>query len=127
MENSMLRKLAGLIAGLAVCAWVAPGLAQSGPNGGQVAGTGSHKAELVVSQTELTVYLLEDGKLHDAKGTTMRAVIQQAGKTTTIDFADQDGKKLVARLPAPLDKGAIVVISGKDHHGDRFNARYVIK
>jgi hypothetical protein len=123
----MPRKLALVIAGLAILAWVAPGLAQSGPNGGLVAGTGSHKTELVVGQTELTVYLLENGKPHESKGTTMRAVIQQSGKTTTLDFADQDGKKLVAKLPAPLDKGAIVVISGKDHHGDRFNARYVIK
>ena len=57
----------------------------------------------------------------------LRAVIQQAGKTTIIDLADQAGKTLVATLPAPLDKGAIVVVSGKDHHGDRFNARYVIK
>jgi hypothetical protein len=123
----MPRKLAGLIAGLAMLAYAAPGLAQSGPNGGMVAGAGSHKTELVVGQTELTVYLLEDGKPHESTGTTMRAVIQQAGKTTTVDFADQAGKKLVAKLPAPLDKGAIVVISGKDHHGDRFNARYTIK
>jgi len=123
----MPRKLAGLIAGLALLAWAAPGLAQTGPNGGMVAGAGSHKTELVVGPTELTVYLLEDGKPHESTGTTMRAVIQQAGKTTTVDFADQAGKKLVAKLPAPLDKGAIVVISGKDHHGDRFNARYAIK
>jgi hypothetical protein len=123
----MPRKLALLVAGLAILAWVAPSLAQSGPNGGLVAGTGSHKTELVVGQMELTVYLIEDGKPHESKGTTMRAVIQQGGKTTTVNFADQDGKKLVAKLPAPLDKGAIVVLSGKDHHGDRFNARYVIK
>jgi hypothetical protein len=120
-------RLALLIAGLAILAWVAPGLAQSGPNGGLVAGTGSHKTELVVGQTDLTVYLLEVVKPHDSKGTTMRAVIQQTGKTTTLDFTDQDGKKLVAKLPAPLGKGTIVVLSGKDHHGDRFNARYVIK
>ena len=120
-------RLALLVAGLALLASVLPGLAQGGPNGGLVAGTGSHKTELVVGQTELTVYLIEDGKPHESKGTTMRAVIQQSGKTTTLDFADQDGKKLVAKLPAPLDKGAIVVLSGKDHHGDRFNARYVIK
>ena len=119
--------LALAIAGLAILAWVAPGLAQSGPNGGLVAGTGSHKTELVVGQADLTVYLLEDGKPHDSKGTTMRAVIQQSGKTTMLDFTDQDGKKLVAKLPAPLAKGAVVVLSGKDHHGDRFNARYVIK
>ena len=123
----MSRKFAGLIAGLALLALAAPGLAQSGPNGGLVAGTGSHKTELVVGQSELTVYLLEDGKPHESTGTDMRAVIQQGGKTTTVNFADQDGKRLVAKLPAPLDKGAIVVLSGKDHHGDRFNARYTIK
>jgi hypothetical protein len=123
----MVRKLASLVAGLAMFAWVAPGIAQTGPNGGLVAGTGGHKTELIVGQTELTVYLLEDGKVHETKGTTARVVIQQAGKTTTLDLADKEGKKLVAKLPAPLDKGAIVVVSGKDHHGDRFNARYVIK
>jgi hypothetical protein len=123
----MTRKLGILVAGLAMLALAVPGLAQSGPNGGMVAGAGSHKTELVVGQADLTVYLLEDGKPHESKGTTMRAVIQQSGKTTTVDFADQDGKKLIAKLPAPLDKGAIVVLSGKDHHGDRFNARYTIK
>ncbi|HEX6000530.1 MAG TPA: hypothetical protein VFZ16_14225 [Hyphomicrobiaceae bacterium] len=120
-----MRKLAALIAGLALL--VPAALAQTGPNGGMVAGAGHHKAELVVSPTELSVHLLEDGKPHDSKGTTLRAVIQQSGKTTTIDLADQDGKKLTAKLPAPLEKGAIVVLSGKDDHGDRFTARYVIK
>ena len=123
----MSRKLAVLVAGLVILAWAVPGLAQNGPNGGLVAGAGHHKTELIVGQTELTVFLLEDGKPHESKGTTMRAVIQQAGKSTTVNFADQGGKKLVAKLPAPLDKGAIVVLSGKDHHGDIFNARYTIK
>jgi cytochrome c-type biogenesis protein CcmE len=122
----MLRRYAVLTAALALLA-ATPLLAQTGPNGGLVAGAGHHKTELIVSPTDLTVYLLEDGKAHEAKGTTMRAVIQQAGKTTTLNFADQDGKKLTAKLPAPLEKGAIVVLTGKDHHGDQFNARYVIK
>jgi hypothetical protein len=122
----MPRKFVLLVAGLAILA-AAPVLAQSGLNGGLIGGSGSHKTELVISQTELTVYLLEDGKAHESTGTSMRAVIQQSGKTTTLDFADQGGKKLVAKLPAPLDKGAIVVLSGKDHHGDRFNSRYVLK
>src|SRR5215510_11266340 len=113
MGEPMTRKLGILVSGLTLLALVVPGLAQSGPNGGMVAGAGSHKTELVVGQAELTVYLLEDGKPHESEGTTMRAVIQQSGKTTTVDFADQDGKKLVAKLPAPLDKGAIVVLSGK--------------
>jgi hypothetical protein len=122
----MLRRHVILTAALAFLA-ATPLLAQTGPNGGLVGGTGHHKAELVVSPTDLTVYLLEDGKPHASKGTTMRAVIQQAGKTTTLNLADQDGKRLVAKLPAPLEKGAIVVLTGKDDHGDRFNARYVIK
>jgi hypothetical protein len=104
-----------------------PAFAQkSGPNGGLVAGSGSHQTELVVAPSELAVYLLEDGKAHESKGTTMRAVVQQGGKMTTINFTD-DGKKLVAKLAAPLEKGAIVVLTGKDHHGDLFNARYVMK
>jgi hypothetical protein len=124
----MFRQLALVAVILVLLATAPPIFAQkAGPNGGLVGGTGSHQTELVVSPTELTVYLLENGKPHESRGTSMRAVIQQAGKTTTINFADQDGKKLVARLPAPLDKGAIVVLTGKDHHGDQFNARYVIK
>ena len=100
---------------------------QTGPNGGLLGGKGGHQTELLVTPTDLTVFLLEDGKPHESKGTTMRAVIQQSGKTTTISFADHDGKKLVAKLPAPLEKGAIVVLTGKDHHGDQLNARYLIK
>ena len=93
-----------------------------------MAGAGSHhKTELVVSPTELVVYLLEDGKAHELKGATLRAVVQQGGKTSTVNFADKDGKRLVGKLQTPLSKGAIVVVTGKDSHGDQFNARYTIK
>jgi len=125
----MQHKLTVIVAALMLAAAV-PVLAQSkGPNGGLVAGSKGkgHQTELVVSSTELTVFLLEDGKPHESKGSTMRAVIQQAGKTTTLNFVDHKGQKLIAKLPAPLENGAIVVLTGKDHHGDQFNARYVIK
>jgi hypothetical protein len=92
-----------------------------------VGGTGSHQVELVVSSTELTVYLLEHGKIHETKAASFRAVVQQGGKTTTINLVDQDGKRMVGKLDDPLQKGAIVVVAGKDHHGDRVNARFVIK
>jgi hypothetical protein len=124
----MLRQFALVATALALLSMAVPSLAQQkGPNGGLVAGTGSHKTELVVSPTELTVYLLERGKAHETTGATLRAVIQQAGNAVTVNFADQAGKKLVAKLPAPLAKGAIVVLTGKDDHGERLNARYVIK
>lgn len=124
----MTRKFALMLAAVGLIASAGSLLAQSaGPNGGLVQGSGGHQTELVISPTELTVFLLENGKPHDSKGTNMRAVIQQSGKTATVNFVDEQGKKLVAKLPAPLDKGAIVVLTGKDHHGDQFNARYVIK
>ena len=124
----MLRQLALIAAILASLTVATPTLAQkTGPSGGVVLGTGSHKMELVVSPTELTVYLLEDDKPHESKGTTMRAVIQQAGKKSTLTFTDVKGEKLVAKLPAPLEKGAIVVLTGKDDHGHQLNARHVVK
>lgn len=123
----MLRKLAATASILALLGAAATTLAQAtGPNGGLVAGSGGHMTELLVSPSQLTVYLLEDGKAHASKGATMRAVIQQAGKTTTVNLVDQEGKRLVGKLEAPLTKGAIVVLTGKDHHGDPFNTRYVI-
>lgn len=99
---------------------------KTGPNGGLVAGTGSHQTELVTSATELIVYILQDGKAHDSKGVSLRAVVQEGGKTTTVNLADQGGAKLVGKLSAPLGKGAIVVLTGKDDHGSQINARYVI-
>jgi hypothetical protein len=123
----MQRKLTVIVAALMLAAAV-PVLAQSkGPNGGLLSGTKGHQTELIVSSSELTVFLLDDGKPHESKGTKMRAVIQQAGKTTTLNFVDHKGEKLVAKLSAPLENGAIVVLTGKDHHGDQINTRYVIK
>jgi hypothetical protein len=122
----MLRQFAFIAAVFAFLAAAAPAVAQkAGPHGGMVAKAADHELELVVSPTELTVYILEGGKAHETDGTTMRAVIQQAGKTTTLSLADRK-EKFVAKLPAPLSKGAVVVLTGKDHHGHGLNARYVI-
>jgi len=123
-----MRRFALVLATASFLAAAGAVLAQgTGPNGGLLGGSGTHQTELVVSPADVTVYLLENGKPHESKGASVRAVIQQGGKTATLDLADQDGKKLVAKLPAPLEKGAIVVVAGKDSHGDRFNTRYVIK
>ena len=121
-RNSALSILTALILAAAQ-----PALAQkTGPNGGLLAGKEGHQTELVVSAGELTVYVLDHGKVHDTKGVKIRALIQDAGKTTKVDLAAVDGKKLTAKLPAPLGKGAIVVITGKDDHGDVISARYVL-
>jgi hypothetical protein len=124
----MLRSLSLIAALLLVLGSSVTTFAQEkGPNGGLVAGKGSHKTELVVSPTELVVYLLEDGKTHESTGTSMRAVIQQSGKTTTVNLADQGGKRLVGKLAEPVGAGTIIVLTGRDHHGDVFNSRYVLK
>ena len=124
----MLHKTLLIAAILALLTAGTPAFAQkTGPNGGMIGGTGGHQTELVVSPTALTVYLLEHGKPHGSKGVVLRAVVQEGGKTAAINFVDEDGKRLVAKLAAPLGTGAIVVLTGKDDHGDAFNARYVIK
>ena len=117
-----------MIAAVLMCLAAAPTFAQNkGPNGGLVAGLGKHQTELIVSETELTVFVLDRGETHDAKGTILRAVIQQDGKNQTVPLKLQPGNKLVGKLDQPLKEGAIVVLVGKDHHGDLFNSRYVIK
>jgi ABC-type transport system involved in cytochrome bd biosynthesis fused ATPase/permease subunit len=99
---------------------------KAGPNGGMIAGKDGHETELVVSATELTVYILDDGKPHSTKGSNLKAVVQDAGKATPVELKDDDGKKLVGKLAAPLAKGAIVVLTGKDGEGHAISARYVI-
>lgn len=97
-----------------------------GPNGGKIGGKDGHETELVLSPSEITVYLIDDGKAESTKGAAIRAVIQAGGATTTVQLVDTQGKKLIGKLSAPLAKGAVVVISGKDGHGHAVNARYVI-
>jgi hypothetical protein len=92
-----------------------------------LAGKGGHETELVLSPTELTVYIIDHGKVHSTKGVSLRAVVQQGGKSTTVQLADVDNKKLVGKLETPIGAGAIVVVTGKDDHGDVLTARYTIK
>jgi hypothetical protein len=99
---------------------------KAGPNGGLLAGKVGHETELVVTPAELRVYLIDHGKIHSIEGVRVRAVISQDGKTRTVALVP-DGDKFVAKLPAPLAKGAIVVITGKDDHGDAVSARYILK
>lgn len=123
----MLRKVAlWLLPALMLVATQSVLAQKTGPNGGLLAGKDGHQTELVVSATELTVYILDHGKPHDTKGVKIKAVVQHAGKTSNIDLLAADGKKMVGKLSAPLGKGAIVVLTGKDDHGDVISARYVL-
>ncbi len=99
----------------------------AGPNGGMLAGKAGHETELVVTPTELTVYIIDHGKAHSTKGVSLRAIVQQGGKSTTVPLVNVDNKKLVGKLDAPVGAGAIVVVTGKDDHGDVVTARYSVK
>jgi hypothetical protein len=124
MEMTMKMILALLFAMLLIPAAHAQ---KTGPNGGMLAGKGGHELELVVTAKDLTVYIIDHGKVHSTKGVSLRAIIQQGGKSMTIPLVDVDGTKLTGELKAPLAPGSIVVISGKDDHGDVLSARYTIK
>ena len=105
---------------------VQPAFAQkAGPNGGKLAGKDGHETELVLSPTEITIYLIDNGTVEPTKGAVVQALMQVAGVTTTVQLVDADRKKLIGKLASPLTSGAIVVISGKDDHGHAISSRYV--
>jgi len=106
----------------------APALAQkAGPNGGFVYEKEGHEAEIVLSPAEIAIYLSHDGKPNKTEGFSLRVVVQQGGKTTPVTLKDDKGNRFVGSLGAPLEKGAIVVVTGKDHHGHALTARHVVR
>ncbi len=97
-----------------------------GPNGGLVAGASGHEVELVVSGAELSVYVLDEGKVAPVGKAQLRLVVQSGGKTTNHALAVAAPNRLNVKLPEPLASGSIVVISGKDDHGHTISARFTI-
>lgn len=121
-----MRKTILSLAFLAAMGTASPVLAQAkGPNGGIISGEKGHAVELLTGSTEMTVYLLDDGKVEAPKGANVRAVIQDGSKNETVALT-VDGNKLVGKLNAPLNKGARVVVSGKDGEGHTVQGRFVI-
>jgi len=116
-----------LILGLAVAtALVSAGQAQQkGPNGGTVVKADDHPVEFVQRGQEIVFFLAdEDGKPMATKGLQARAVIQDAGKTTTVNLAPADPNQFVGKLAAPLGAKARVVFSSRVH-GHALQARFV--
>jgi len=118
-----------IILAMALAMTVAAGSAvaqRAGPNGGMVAGSADHQVELVVAPTEISVYLLDDGKVTPVQGASVRAVVQDAGRTINVALAANGPNRLTGRLEAPLAKGARIVISGRDGHNHSVSARFVV-
>jgi hypothetical protein len=124
----MMRKtlLAAYVGGLMLAA---PALAHEGkgPNGGIQVDAGDKHVELVVEGTKLAVYVTDakDASLALTEATG-RAVVQDSGRTATVQLAPAEGGRLVGTAEAPIGKGARVVTS-LIIAGQPVQARFVVR
>jgi len=88
---------------------------KKGTNGGDVVVIEGHPIEFVSKGPEIMFYILgDDGKTPTpTKGATARAVIQDAGKTTTVNLSPSEPNIFVGQLPMPLGSKARVVFSAR--------------
>lgn len=98
-----------------------------GPNGGSVVETHDVFVEMTVENDSLVLYFAgDDGKPIPSDGTTKaRAIVQDAGKTTTVTLETQAPNRLVGALTGPLGPGARVVVSATLADGHGIQARFV--
>ncbi len=119
-----------ILAAAALAAFLSTAVAQEatkGPNGGPVVETHDVFVEMTVEDSTLVLHFAgQDGKPMSSEGTTKaRAIVQDAGKTTTIALETQQPNRLVGPLPAPLGAGARVVVSATLADGHGIQARFV--
>lgn len=119
--------LAASALGLAL-ALAGPALAQkAGKHGGQTAVVaGHHDAELVIEPTKVVLYLTNHGKPLSAKDNAIKVTIQDGPKKSEIKLK-VESDHLVGPLDAPVNKGAIVLLSGKTEDGHGVSARFTVK
>jgi methionine-rich copper-binding protein CopC len=88
-----------------------------GPNGGPVVDSAGHHVELVAKGSELVLFLTEadDKPLASAGTKNARAIVQDGGKTATVQL----------QPPQPLGSGARVVVSATMADGHTVQARFV--
>jgi hypothetical protein len=99
---------------------------KKGVNGGDVVVMENHPIEFVTKGQEIIFYILdEDGRSPvSTTGLIGRAVIQDAGKTISVNLAGAEPNKFVGQLQAPLGSKARVVFSAKVA-GHNLQARFV--
>lgn len=121
------------LAGLLLLAPPGAALAQSatprrGRNGGPVALVDGHPVELVLSATEVTLFVSdEQGRPSSTREASGRLTVQAGGQTSTVTLRPAEPNRLVGTLAAPLAPGARVVFTGTIEHGHRGTARYVVE
>lgn len=125
----MFRKTALLLSSLLMVTAALPALAHEeakGPHGGQVIDSAGHHLEFVPSTTELTFFLSDEaGKPLPSAGSSGKAIVQDAGKTSQLDLAPADPDKLTAKLAAPLASGAKIAVTATMADGHALQALFV--
>ena len=98
-----------------------------GPNGGPVVDSAGHHVEMVANGTELVLFLTgeADKPIASAGTKNARAVVQDGGRTATVQLQPAEPNRLVGVLAAPLGKGARVVVSATIANGSAVQARFV--
>ena len=87
-----------------------------------------HPVELVISGTDLTLFLNEeDDRPSSSARATGRVTVQTGGQTPTLPLRFTEPNRLVATLSAPLASDARVVFNGTSSDGDRATARWTIE
>ncbi|MEQ1647011.1 MAG: hypothetical protein ABL901_03295 [Hyphomicrobiaceae bacterium] len=105
-----------------------PALAEkAGKHGGQTAVVaGHHDAELVIEPEKIVLYLTNHGKPLSAKDNAIKVTIQDGDKKSEVGLK-VEADHLTGPLTAPLNKGAIVLLSGKTEDGHGVSARFTVK
>lgn len=100
-----------------------------GPNGGQLVDIPGHHVELVISGTDLILFLSDEKERPvSSQGVqNARAIVQDSGKTLTVPLAAIAPNKLGGQLTQPLTAGARIVMSATMADGKTIQARFVRK
>ena len=119
--------LAAVAAGLLPLAAIAHESA-AGPNGGAVIDIDGHHVEFVPAGGGLTFILTGDKDAPIASaGANMKAIVQDAGKTTQQDLVPAEPNKLIGAMVAPLAPGAKVVITGTLSDGHAIQGKFEVR
>jgi hypothetical protein len=100
---------------------------KKGPNGGSMTESEGHTIEFVNKGSELVFYLGDhDGGALPTKGIKGRAIVQEGGKTKTIQLAPATPNLLVGKLEAPLaPKTRVAFSAAVDDHN--LQGRFVVE
>jgi hypothetical protein len=102
---------------------------KKGPNGGTEVSVSGHPIEFVYKDVDIIFYIRDDdGSPLQTKGMKGRAVVQDGGKTTTVQLSAAPPNRLVGKLQSALGPKARIVMStafSAGGHSHTLQARFV--